>query len=165
MTTFNLMKCAALALLAVFASGSQAFACNSGPDFCTDDSRIPSALVAKKQALKKQGYPDRLVSLIDRGVQCVARIREEPDGFHVIDVGTDGSKNDLSWDADEERIAKGNLTSGASVRYWIVNLRHAFTCDGQKPFNEQPDYDAADDVNANGAIKCELQGGAVSCTP
>lgn len=133
---------ALLALLAVVAGGSAALACNAGPDYCTDDARIGAALTAKKQGLKHQGYPDRLIGLLDIGVQCVARIRDEPDGFRLIDVAADGSKADLNWDDDEERIAKGNLTSGKSVRYWIVNARHAFSCDGQPSFDQQRDWSA-----------------------
>ena len=121
-------------------------------------------MTAKKQDLKRQGYPDRLLGLLDIGVQCVARIRDEPNGFRLIDVAADGSKTDLNWDDDEERIAKGNLTSGKSARYWIVNARHAFSCDGQPPFDQQSDYDATDDVNADGAIKCMSQAGGARCT-
>jgi hypothetical protein len=82
----------------------------------------------------------------------------------VIDIAADGSKTDLNWDEDEEQVARGRLTSGASVRYWIVNSRRGFKCDGHKPYDQRPDYDAADDVSAETAIKCRLQGGAPVCT-
>lgn len=164
MAMLKAMTFATFASMVCLAGPSAATACNSGPDYCTDDPRITPALAAKKQALKKQGYPDRLVGLLDLGVQCVARIREEPDGFRVIDVAANGSNTDLNWDADEEQVAKGRLTSGASVRYWIVNARRGFKCDGQKPYDQRPDYDAADDVSAETAIKCRLQDGAPVCT-
>lgn len=164
MATLKAIPFAALALMACLASPSAATACNSGPDYCTDDPRIAAALAAKKQALKNDGYPDRLVGLLDLGVQCVARIRDEPDGFRVIDIAADGSKTDLNWDEDEEQVARGRLTSGASVRYWIVNSRRGFRCDGQKPYDQRPDYDAAANVSSETAIKCRLQGGAPVCT-
>ncbi len=154
----------ASAVLAAALSTSVARACDAGPNYCTDDPRIPSALAAKKQDLVRQGYPSRLVGLLDIGVQCVARIETEPGGFRLIDVASDGSKTDVSWDDDEERIAKDNLTSGRSVRYWIVNSRRAFSCYGQPPYNQQSDYVATDDLNSNAAIKCTLQGRGVNCS-
>ena len=163
-TAIRSVTIAALALTACRAGPSVATACGSGPDYCTDDPRIAPALAAKKQALRREGYPDRLVGLLDIGVQCVARIRQEPDGFRLIDVAADGSKTDQNWDEDEERVARGRLGSGASVRYWIVNARRAFTCDGQKPYDQRPDYVASDDARADTAIRCALRGGAPVCT-
>jgi hypothetical protein len=76
--------------ISIFAASSGgARACNSGPDFCTDDPRIPAALTAKKRNLADHGYAARLVGLLDIGVQCVARIEREPDGFRLIDVRDD----------------------------------------------------------------------------
>lgn len=152
------------AVLAVALSASAARACDAGPNYCTDDPRIPAALAAKKQELIQQGYPTRLVNLLDIGVQCVARIDTEPSGFRVIDVAADGSKTDVPWDVDEERIAMNNLTSGRSVRYWIVNSRHAFSCAGQLPFDQQSDYVAADDLNSSAAIECTLNDGSARCS-
>jgi hypothetical protein len=164
MSLLRVSKYAALALTAGLACASGARACNAGPDYCADDPRVPAALAAKKQELKRQGYPDRLIGLLDLGVQCVARIRTEPANFRIIDVAADGSFPEVNWDDDEERIAKANLLSGKSKRYWIVNARRAFSCAGQKPFDQQPDYNPADDVNADGAIKCTAQGQTVKCT-
>lgn len=125
-------------------------------------SRIPSALAAKKHDLTRQGYPSRLVGLLDIGVQSVPRIETEPSGFRVIDVAADGSKTDVNWDDDEERIARDNLTSDRSVRYWIVNSRHAFSCAGLPPYDQQSDYIATDDLNSDAAIT--PQGGGVQCS-
>jgi hypothetical protein len=149
-------------LITAFAVGRSALACE--PDYCTDDSRIPDALSAKKQHLLNDGFPMRLIQLLDIGNQCIARINLEQDGFTVIDVQDEQNKLLIAWTEDEERIAKRNVSEGKSLRYWIVNQRQAFQCDGDPPFNQRTDYNAADDVNADGAIECLPVRGDVTCT-
>jgi hypothetical protein len=146
------------------AVGGIAVACDAGPDSCTDDPRISAARAGKKQSLVNNPYPARLMGLVDIGLQYVARIDREPDGFTLIDVQSPSHTTSIGWPDDEENIAKKHLLDGSSVRYWIVNARHAFSRDGRPPFNQQRDYDATDDVNASGAIKCVLQGGATVCS-
>lgn len=126
--------------------------CSAGPDYCTDDPRIPAKLAEKKNALLSE-YPQRLVSLLDKGVQCVARIIQSPDGFSLVIVKNDGI-DVLSWDQDNENATKAEMAAGTVKRYWIVNSRHAFSCDGQPAFDKQPDYDATDDVNTSISLKC-----------
>ena len=62
-----------------------------------------------------------------------------------------------SWSAENEQLAKDKLGKDVK-RFWIVNARRAFSCDGQPPYNEQADYDSVDDVNASLAIRCESGG-------
>ncbi|CDZ54447.1 hypothetical protein [Neorhizobium galegae] len=131
---------------------SVANACDSGPDYCTDDPRIPGKLAAKKATLSAD-YPSRLVALLDRGVQCVARIEQSPEGFSLV-VVKNGGIDVLQWDQSNEDATKAELSAGSVKRYWIVNARRAFACDGQPSYDKQPDYDAADDVNASLALKC-----------
>lgn len=134
-----------------------AAACNSGPDYCSDDPRIPAALAEKKQRLAQE-YPARLVQLIDRGVQCVARIKRSPDAFTILAVRPNGDSETLLWGQDNEDAGKKEIAAGGLKHFWIVNARNAFECDGEKPYNERPDYNAADDVNTSLAIKCTASG-------
>ncbi|MGR9431377.1 hypothetical protein [Rhizobium leguminosarum] len=129
-----------------------AAACGSGPDYCTDDPRIPAVLAAKKRTLVNE-YPPRLIALLDRGVQCVARIQQSPNGFSLVIVKT-GQIDVLAWDQDNENAAKAEMTAGTVNHYWVVNSRRAFSCDGQASYDQQPDYVAADDVNSSLALKC-----------
>ncbi|MGO7394579.1 hypothetical protein ACCS62_28450 [Rhizobium ruizarguesonis] len=148
---------AVLSFLMGTGSMTAALACSGGPDYCTDDPRIPATLAAKKVALSSE-YPSRLVSLLDRGVQCVARIEQSPDGFSLVIVKDDGI-DVLQWDQSNEDATKAELSAGTVKRYWIVNSRHAFSCNGQPSYDKQADYDAADDVNASLALKC-VRGGS-----
>jgi hypothetical protein len=43
-----------------------AYACDGGPDYCSDDPRISAKLAAKKNALLAED-PPRLAALLDRG--------------------------------------------------------------------------------------------------
>jgi hypothetical protein len=155
------MKYYRILLVLTLSIGGGAFqtalaACGSGPDYCTDDPRISSKLAAKKQSLAAD-YPARLISLLDRGVQCVARIEQSPDGFSLV-VVNNGGIDVLAWDQDNENATKAEVLAGSVKRYWIVNSRHAFSCDGQAKYDKQPDYDQTDDVNASLAIKCTAGG-------
>ncbi|QJX09994.1 hypothetical protein [Rhizobium brockwellii] len=137
--------------VAMYASPTAA-ACGSGPDYCTDDPRIPAKLASKKNALAGE-YPTRLISLLDRGVQCVARIQQSPNGFSLVIVKK-GQIDVLAWDEDNETATKAEMAAGTVDHYWIVNSRRAFSCDGQASYDQQPDYVAADDVNSSLALKC-----------
>lgn len=147
----SLTGLAAVTAFSLFSSFARAD-CGSGPDFCTDDPRIPGMLADKKKELAKE-YPERLVALVDRGVQCVARITGSPDGFTMV-VVKEGSIDTVTWDQDNEDAGKAEIASGAVKRFWIVNSRRAFSCDGQPSYDQQDDYDAVDDVNTSLAIKC-----------
>jgi hypothetical protein len=127
--------------------------CNSGPDYCTDDPRIATKLASKKERLSRE-YPRRLIALLDRGIQCVARIETAPDGFSMVPIRAAGGIDVIPWDQDNENATKGELSAGTVKRFWIVNSRRAFSCDGQPTYNLQSDYNPDDDVNMSLAIKC-----------
>lgn len=142
----------AAALISIAASGTSVFACNAGPDYCSDDPRIPAKLKAKKLRLAAE-YPQRLVDLLDRGVQCVARINSSPDGFSMVIVKQGGGIDVLPWDSDNEAATRSELAAGAVTRFWIVNARRAFSCDGEALYNQRNVYNSNDDVNMSLALK------------
>ncbi|MBB3643874.1 hypothetical protein FHX14_000033 [Rhizobium sp. BK619] len=114
-------------------------------------------MLADKKASLAKDYPARLVALLDRGTQCVARIRQSPDGFTMV-VVKKGAIDTVGWDQDNEDVSKKEIASGDIERFWIVNSRRAFSCEGQPSYDQQPDYNAADDVNTSLAIKCDSGG-------
>jgi hypothetical protein len=150
-----LLPILAIAVLLLPRGATAQNACACGPDFCTNDGRIPALLQQKKARLAAVPYPARLVALLDRGQQCVARIERSPDIFSLVLVEPDDSKLSLPWSKEDEDRAKGQVASGKLKRFWIIHARRAFSCCGQRPYNEMPDYNAEDDVNTSLAIKCE----------
>ncbi|MER2266136.1 hypothetical protein [Methylobacterium oxalidis] len=146
------MRLLALPVVALLAAGPGYAACDCGPDFCADDPRIAGSLAAKKQRMSQE-YPARLVSLLDRGTQCVARIERSPDIFTLVLVAPEGNRT-LPWSGGDENRAQAKLNSGELSRYWIVHGRRAFSCCGEPRHDEMSDYDATDDVNASRAIRC-----------
>jgi len=146
-----------IAILGLSSTTSSWADCGCGPDFCQNDPRIASALSQKKNSLRANGFPDKLIILLDRGDQCYARITRAPDIFTIWTVDSNGNKQTVSWSADNERIAKSKLASGGLKRYWIYNARHAFSCCGQTNYDQRSDYDKDDDVNTSTAIKCSTE--------
>lgn len=142
-----------LVLVCITYTESAYAACRSGPDYCTDDPRIPGALTEKKERLEKE-YPGRLIALLDRGVQCIARIEQSPDAFTMVVVRPGPTVETVLWSQDNENAGKNEIQAGTIERFWIVNSRRAFQCDGEKPYNERDDYDATDDVNMSLALLC-----------
>jgi hypothetical protein len=129
-------------------------ACNCGPDFCQNDNRVATKLAQKKQALSNE-YPAKLVALLDRGQQCVARIERSPDAFTIGLVHANDNKETVSWSAENQANAMKQVQSGSLKRFWIYNARRAFSCCGQPPYDQMNDYDKNDDVNTSLAIKCD----------
>lgn len=141
----------------ILISDPAAAACNSGPDFCTDDPRIAVALEKKKQTLRKE-YPERLVALLDRGVQCVARIERSPNAFTMWIVRPGDTRESVLWSLENEAAAKKEIAGGIVLHFWIVDAQRAFACDGEKPYHQRSDYDKTDDVNTSLAILCDKNG-------
>lgn len=141
-------------LVCSLSPGSAVARCSCGPDFCQGDSRIAQRLRDKKARLKTSGYPSRLVSLVDRGEQCVARIDRSPDIFTLLIIHTNGDKETVPWDETNERNVARKVASGELARYWIVHGRRAFSCCEQPSYEQMPDYDEDDDVNTSLAIMC-----------
>ena len=114
------MRSAALLLLAAMAmpAASAMAACACGPDFCTDDPRIAGLLASKKAALARD-YPARLVALLDRGPQCVARVERSPDIFTLLVVHNNNDKETVPWSAENQKNVMTKVNAGELNRFWI----------------------------------------------
>lgn len=150
------MRSAALLLLAATAmpTAPAVAACACGPDFCTDDPRTAGLLAIKKAALSRE-YPARLVALVDRGPQCVARVERSPDIFTLLVVHNNNDKETVPWSAENQNNIMVKVKAGELQRFWIYNGRRAFSCCGEPSYDKMPDYDQEDDVNISRAIKCD----------
>jgi hypothetical protein len=144
-------------ILSLLGSPTPALAadCPCGPLYCLNDPALPRVLAAKKAALRKDGYPDRLVALLDRQGQCQACITNAPDGFSIVLVFTKNQRIDvIPWDQDAERIADEQLARGELKEYLLVNSRQVCSCCEQPKYNQRDDYDEVIDVNRRAAISC-----------
>jgi hypothetical protein len=136
--------------------------CSCGPDYCQGDARYPGLLANKKASLSAS-YPPNLVALLDRDGACVARIRQAPDGFSLMTVGSDGNKVIISWDDDNERIARQHVMDGTARAYYKFNTARRFSCCNEPNYDVQPDWDATLELNTGIAIACTMSGGSVVC--
>jgi hypothetical protein len=133
--------------------------CSCGPDYCQGDARYPGLLANKKASLSAS-YPAELVALLDRDGACVARVQQAPDGFSLMTVAADGSKLTISWDEDNERIARQQIMDGT---YYKFNTARRFSCCNEPNYDAQPDWDASLGINTGIAIACMMSGGSVVC--
>ena len=123
-----------------------------GPDFCKNDPRYPVALSSKKKRLKQNGYPDYLITLLDKGSTCVARVERSPEGFSIQITEHNGNMTISSWSASDEKKAEQDLKEGKLKSYALFNTQHAFTCCGDPQYKERQDYDSTLKINKNLAI-------------
>jgi hypothetical protein len=140
--------------------------CSCGPLYCLNDPDFPKVIQEKKKALRKEGFPDRYIALLDRQGQCPACITNAPDGFSIILVYAQGDAVvTKEWDEDSERIAKEHLATGTLKEYLIVNSTRVCTCCGQPTDNDRGDFDRALNLNRSAAISCKFDpsGRQVTC--
>lgn len=155
----------ALTFVALMLFVSAGGPCTCGPDYCKDDPRYLPALNKKKDQMRKAGYPERLIALLDRDGTCYARVQQSPDVFTVKVVYADGSSSTVPWSADEEQRAKRQVLSGALREYYEFNVSRAFSCCGEPKYNERDDWDPNKDMNLRLVLACRKNAGDVTCAP
>ena len=128
-----------------------------GPLYCQNDPHFSDALQAKKSAMSRAGYPNRLIVLLDEGGQCFVCVGSgSPDIFSLLPV--DGNVlNLVPWDENNERIAKARLGADEIKSYYIYNTRKACTCCGEPKAEQRSDCNSELDLNRDTAIKCVRQ--------
>jgi hypothetical protein len=147
--------CAAILSFLVLATSHTSLAqnCGCGPDYCKADSRYPSKLATKKNAMKNAGYPSDLIALMDRDGACVAR----------VEVDLQGAKTILGWAEDQEDVARKQLIDGRLKTYYKFNVRKRFACCGDPKAEDAEDWDPTDQLSTGIAIKCTKSGASVAC--
>ena len=134
-----------------------------GPDFQHDDPRYAGLLKNKKKRLLDAGYPPDAIALLDRHGACVAAIERAPDVVNIKVIASDGATTTMEWTPDEERIAIEELKLGKAKRFYRMISARRFACCHEVEAENQPDWDAADEVNAGVVIKCEWKNGKLQC--
>jgi hypothetical protein len=137
--------------------------CTCGPDYCLNDPRYPKLLAPKKDRLRKAGFTEDLIALLDRDGQCVAAVTQGPDTFFIK------RKDNGVWDvrelnAEREGYAKADILAGKTTEYYKYNTNRALACCGEVTYDQRPDWNAALDMNLNLVIVCRKSGNAVVCT-
>jgi hypothetical protein len=136
--------------------------CSCGPDWCLNDPRFPPKLAAKKQALRKAGFSDDLISLLDRDGQCVAAVEQGPDTFFIKRrIGQGWDTRELN--AEREEAAKADVLNGTVEAYYKFNTNRAFACCGQPAYNKRSDWNEKLDLNMSLAIVCKKSEDHVAC--
>src|SRR5262245_25791649 len=157
----------ALVFLAFWMVGDHAVLAQNPPCDPDRDRRNPAleqAKEAKKAELRRAGYPERFMKLIDRE-ECIACVRQASDSFHIMIVYNDnayapkdpktGNKwthVSTNWDPASELIAREKIKDGTIKGYYISNtLKRDCKCCPEIDDNRHPeDYsDWNEDLGAN----------------
>jgi hypothetical protein len=134
-------------VLAPLVAPAQAKECPPcGPRFCTGDPDADRAREWKKQRLHEDGYPDRLVELVDRIPACVGCIVDAPDGFQVR-VVRKGGQVSLPWTREVEKEARDDLRAGRARVVCLVNSARACACCNEPASAERDDWDKSLELN------------------
>lgn len=136
--------------------------CACGPNFCQDDPRYAKAMTAKKASLRKDGYPDRLIALLDKDGKCYQQVTTSPGIFTIRLIYSDRQKN-FPWTQLDEDLARKEVLSGEIKAFYMFNVDKAFNCCGEPDYRHRPDWDSNLDLNRDLAIGCTKSGTAVAC--
>lgn len=121
-----------------------------GPQYCLGDPVYPKALAWKKARLRRFGYPERLIALLDREAPCVGCVITAPDGFHVQIVYDDKRTLSLGWTRALERQVRADLRAGRIKAFFLMNAAHACACCGTSDdYTKRRDWDERLDVNTD----------------
>jgi hypothetical protein len=126
-----------------------------GPLYCLDTPEYQATLAQKKAALTRQGYPARLVALVEKIDHCKGCIDTSPDGFSLFTVGLDGSILIKAWTSDDEGVAAKAVANGTSKSCYVIFSRRACAGCKQPKYMDRSDYDASLDLNKKATITCQ----------
>lgn len=135
------------------------------PDRDRRNPALERAKEAKKADLRRRGYPERFMKLIDQE-QCIACVREASDAFHIMIVYKDNAfapkdpktgrpwtHISFNWDPESELIAREKTKDGTIKGFYILNTtkRDCRCCPDIDPDKTRPeDYsDWDEDLGAN----------------
>jgi hypothetical protein len=163
--------CAALVLASLACSQRQSAVrsefrpdlCDCGPDVCLNDPRYPPKVAKKKSDLKRAGFPDELVALIDRDGKCVMAVDQGPDTFHILLVQSNGDNRTIPWTQHDEDIAKREILDGTIKEYYKNNVRKVFACCKEPKAEQRADWNSDLSLSRDLSIHCSKQGNNVSC--
>jgi hypothetical protein len=133
-----------------------------GPLYCLDPAAADAARAAKKAKLRADGYPERLLNLLDQ-YKCVACIRFAPDTFSIMieyQPGTgppNGQGGSLThepfqWTPQQEALARKELRQGTIKSFYIYNSSSTCRCCGEKDPHERSDWNSALQINTSGTL-------------
>jgi hypothetical protein len=120
---------------------------------CLNDPGFSALRQAKKARLRSAGFSADRVALIDKDGACRLCLETGPDGFSLLIIRKSGVIEVKSWTQEQERYAKQDLRSGEATAAWIMYAQKRCACCGEKPAEQQPDWDSAHGLSSSLAIR------------
>lgn len=152
---------ALLAALLVCLVGDHAIVAQNAGDLCPpayrkDPVATRRAIEAKKAELRRRGFPERFLHLLD-AEQCPKCVQIASDSFHIMVVYNDDENaptdskgrrwthHTFGWDPQSERQVREELAAGKIKAFYIMNT--ATRCDCCPEVNDYHTPDMYDDWN------------------
>jgi hypothetical protein len=143
-------------------SASSQDLCACGPDYCLNDPRYPKALAGRKSELRKAGFGEDLIALLDQDGKCFAAVDKGPETFFIKRM-IDGKWDVSELNSERESYAKEDILAGKTTVYYKFNTNHALDCCKQPKFDARSDYDRNLDLNLGLALVCRKSRSSVVC--
>jgi uncharacterized coiled-coil protein SlyX len=138
------------------------------PRFRRDPVATDRAREAKKAEMRRRGFPERLIRLLDKE-ECVACIEMASASFHVTIVYNDDehaprstrggriSQRGFEWDPQSERWARQELAAGRIKAFYILNTSTRCQCcpDGDRTNASYADWNEELELHMQHVIRFE----------
>lgn len=170
MRRYTLALATALTLWIV---GDHAILAQNAADLCParfrrDPVATDRAREAKKAEMRRRGFPERLIRLLDRE-ECVACVEMASDSFHIQVVYNDDDTAPVSsrggrlksrgfeWDPQSERWAREQLAAGKIKAFYILNTATRCQCcpDGDRTDASYADWNEELELHMQHVIRFE----------
>ncbi len=120
---------------------------------CSQDSSAWSSVNSKKEFLRGELFPDRLVNLVQKTGNFCASCVNSIDSIKIRIVQLNNFTAVRPWSPPVERQARIALKAGNIKAFYLyVNEGKKCSCCDRDPYDEQDDYDKDLDINRNGPI-------------
>jgi len=83
-----------------------------GPTFCVSPTHAKAAREKKIVSLKAEGFPERLLELVNLNSDCAASSERGPDSFTLIVVEKNGDHRSETWTKEAFSLTKESLDNG-----------------------------------------------------
>jgi hypothetical protein len=122
---------------------------------CVGDPTFPKARDAKKAKLAKLGFGKDRVALVDKDGPCRLCLENAPDWFTILVERMDSSIDSKTWTNEQERYARDALRTGKAKAAYVVYVRKRCACCGERPADQQPDWDARLGLSTSLAVRLQ----------
>lgn len=120
---------------------------------CSSDQSAWKAIDEKREELRKEMVPERIIQLLTRTGSFCASCIQAIGTPRIKVIQNNGAEGVGPWNPPRERAARAAMKAGNIKAFYIfLNNGKKCSCCNQKPYDELTDYDDDLDINRNGPV-------------